>query len=578
MNKSYGVITNNLKEFSTRNKEIRRFKCSFFENIDEFSISGDTFPLLYAVPESIDMDRYANFYSFRIYVIDLLVNGDEIAILNDCSSIIRDLVVWLKESDNGLSLQEIPRAVPINNFLMDKTLGFYIDVSIEATVNSTECSIPFIDQDGMDQIICDYTPAIRYLTPDTLSQASSFVSLSQSVSNNIESIEGLSQSIDELGIQNLNKILHNGNTSSIGFDIYTNGIPTVGMGNNYIYVEDNINANYGVYLEVDGTQSQIGFFGSNFNQQLLPSNDLNGSVINNLPNRSGEIALIQDINGLSSSISSEITDINNNINGLTQSLLFSDDIVVNLSNNKTLGKYTNGQTIPAVGKTFEQVLRDIAIEYIYPSFNSFLVLNQSNILEVGSSLTGSRTFNWNISNNSGIVNDVDIFDNTTNSLLLNTINDGTQLVNINNNLLQNDGDTQSWKIIAINISPTGNINSSNFVVTARYKIFYGPVATTPTSSNDIRNLPSNIFKNVGSNVFDMTTGTTYNKFVIALPPSKIITSVIDTGNLNLNITNDYILSTLSVLDANGTSRLYNIYQLTLGSPYSVSTTHRITTN
>ena len=264
--------------------------------------------------------------------------------------------------------------------------------------------------------------------------------------------------------------------------------------------------------------------------------------------------------------------------GSTVSTIFTQDIVVTLSNNKTLGKYTNGQTIPSTGKTFEEVMRDIAIEYIYPSFNSFSIVGQSTLVEVGTILSGTKTFSWNISNNSGIVNNVDIFDNTDNSLLLNTPNDGNQLVNINTNNLFNDGNTQSWKIIANNTSPTGTINSSNYIVTARYRIFYGPTSNTPTNSSDIRSLPSNTFKNVGSNVVDLVTGTIYNKFIIALPPTKTIISVIDLGNLNANITTDYILSNLNVQDVNGTIVLYNIYQLTLGSPYSVSTTHRITTN
>ena len=53
------------------------------------------------------------------------------------------------------------------------------------------------------------------------------------------------------------------------------------------------------------------------------------------------------------------------------------DITVVLSNGKTLGKYVTGDIIPAVGKTLEAVLRDIAREYVLPAFTSFSVYSRS---------------------------------------------------------------------------------------------------------------------------------------------------------------------------------------------------------
>lgn len=45
---------------------------------------------------------------------------------------------------------------------------------------------------------------------------------------------------------------------------------------------------------------------------------------------------------------------------------FESDILVNLAPGKTLGQYTNGMTIPAAGKSPEQVLNLIAVEQIAP--------------------------------------------------------------------------------------------------------------------------------------------------------------------------------------------------------------------
>ncbi|SNR92721.1 hypothetical protein [Hymenobacter mucosus] len=77
---------------------------------------------------------------------------------------------------------------------------------------------------------------------------------------------------------------------------------------------------------------------------------------------------------------------------------FLADIPVSLSNGKTLGKYPNGSTIPALGKSFEQVLRDIAIEDIYPTYSTASESIQQSAAsdgEVGESLPNTLTARFN---------------------------------------------------------------------------------------------------------------------------------------------------------------------------------------
>jgi len=63
--------------------------------------------------------------------------------------------------------------------------------------------------------------------------------------------------------------------------------------------------------------------------------------------------------------------------------MFTQDIVVSLTNGKTLGKYENGETIPAIGKTIQEVLLDIAFENIAPTANlsspTTIIFNQTSI-------------------------------------------------------------------------------------------------------------------------------------------------------------------------------------------------------
>jgi hypothetical protein len=265
--------------------------------------------------------------------------------------------------------------------------------------------------------------------------------------------------------------------------------------------------------------------------------------------------------------------------------VFDADIPVVLSGGKTLGKYTTGQTIPAIGKTAQQVIADIALEYVNPAFASFSISGQPTTVEVGTTLSGGKIFSWSINQNSGVIGTIDIFNVTTGTTLLaGTPNDGTQSATITTTQLNFTGATQSWRGIANN-STGPNVNSNNFVVTALFNRYWGPTGTLPSNPNDgtanrtyAQGLGSTAFKTSGANNFTLTTGTTYRNFVVILPPGVTITKVIDTGNLNADITANYILSAITVKDAGGTDRACNQYTLTLGAPYSVSTGHAITTS
>jgi hypothetical protein len=70
----------------------------------------------------------------------------------------------------------------------------------------------------------------------------------------------------------------------------------------------------------------------------------------------------------------------------------TSDITVTLADGKTLGKYVSGDTIPAIRLTLETVLRDIALEYVHPVFTAFSVTGQATTIEVGTLLSGSKTF------------------------------------------------------------------------------------------------------------------------------------------------------------------------------------------
>lgn len=240
----------------------------------------------------------------------------------------------------------------------------------------------------------------------------------------------------------------------------------------------------------------------------------------------------------------------------------------------TVGGLASGSSITGLG--IDEIIESIVAPYVNPTWNSFSN-NQTTPVEVGTTLSGSKTFTWSLNANSGVVSTIDLYNVTTSATLLaGTPNDGTQAQTITTVQLNSSGATQVWRGIANNSSPSGTVNSSNYTVTSWFYRFYGPTATAPTNSATVRALPSSAFV-TGAGSFTLATGTTEVNFMVCLPPGRSITSVIDQTALNADITASYVLqSSINVLDAGGTNRAYVIYKMTIGVPYGVSHNHLIT--
>ena len=283
------------------------------------------------------------------------------------------------------------------------------------------------------------------------------------------------------------------------------------------------------------------------------------------------------------------------------SSVFLADITVSLSSG-SFGKYTNGQTIPSMGLTAEQVLNLVAIEDIAPTYSPAtlgLVDTLSNSAEVGTVYaldTLTATFTQNDAGALSAIriqkNGSDIVPNGTLSPFVKTDSGSYVLGNIT---FQAYADYAAG--IIKNYSPSGtpdartplvrNANapqaaetgfaSNTVLLTGYYAEFYGPTSALPINSAQVRALPSNRLTDAG-NMFILNTGNVENKFVVALPPGKVIISVIDLDALNLNVTSSYVLTTISVNDAGGNPYAYNVYEMVAGIPYGSNHQHQITTN
>lgn len=307
-----------------------------------------------------------------------------------------------------------------------------------------------------------------------------------------------------------------------------------------------------------------------------------GTIQGNIEDQTDLIEYLSNLSPQWGNISGNVTDQTDLISYLEENYssieeaTFQEDVTMVLGGGKTFGKYSNGQTAPWTGLTAIEAIIDAAIEYIPPVFTSFSVSGQPTTVEVGTTLTGSRVFTWGITQNSGQVDTIDIYDITLGAnLVTNTPNDGSQTVNLTNKQLNTNGATQQWRAIAHDSNMGSDINSSTFTVTARYYRYFGPSAIQPVDSASTKALPSSAFQ-TGTGNFILNTGTTQVNFYVALPPGYSISQVIDLDALNANITAQYVnLGTITVLDAGGTGRSYTLYGMTVGVPYSSNHRHEI---
>lgn len=250
--------------------------------------------------------------------------------------------------------------------------------------------------------------------------------------------------------------------------------------------------------------------------------------------------------------------------------VYNSDFTVQLLNGKTFGKYINGQTVPATGKTAMQLLQDIAIEYLIPAFNTFSS-TQLTTVEVGTTISTPMSFTFTFINSPNIIaNSLKIIDVTNlntvliqNQPLISPISTpiGLMIKTIN-------GAVNSWKGQATNTN-LQLLDSPQFSITWRLKTFYGAVSTAfPIDSAGVRGLASSLWDT--SNSFSITLNQL--KYSIALRTGKNLASVVTQNNENItsNFANG---GTVNVLLADGvTTQSYTIYNFESATIMNVNAT------
>jgi hypothetical protein len=280
---------------------------------------------------------------------------------------------------------------------------------------------------------------------------------------------------------------------------------------------------------------------------------------------------------------------------------FADDITVSLAGGRTFGKYQNGQTIPATGKTANEVILLAAIEDILPTYTTASVsVAQSApaIGEVGESVSNTITGTFNRGDAGAVTamrayrgNQAQIGASNPTSPIIRTV----QMVRA----LTPSGiwavadyaagapksvapagtpDTRPAQVRSLNAPQAAEVGLSSPIIyfTGYYKVFFGYTSAAPTTSAQVRQLRQSALTSEGNTVI-LETGTTEIYLAFAPPPGQRIISVFDLDNQGANITAQYILQApVSVADAGGTTQSRPVYLYTLAGPYVSPARHSIT--
>ena len=155
----------------------------------------------------------------------------------------------------------------------------------------------------------------------------------------------------------------------------------------------------------------------------------------------------------------------------------------------TVGGLPAGSAIS--GETLSMVLQQILVPYINPSFSSFSMSGQATAVEVGTTLSGSKSFTFGFNTIANVIaNTMTIYDVTANVALATglplTSPQSATIATVTNT----SPSSYSWCGVATATS-TNTFYSGNFTVNWLYRMYWGDSTTANLAASDILALSSN---------------------------------------------------------------------------------------
>jgi len=245
---------------------------------------------------------------------------------------------------------------------------------------------------------------------------------------------------------------------------------------------------------------------------------------------------------------------------------FTNNVTINLSGSKSLGKYPNGATIPAAGKTLDEFLLDLVTESIHPTYTAPTVSigsDKSASYEIGTNIgtvTLSSSFNQN---NGGAAISTTYFKNSGSlGAGVNTNNHGVLSTSISYSVTVTYGaGTVVLNDNLGNPDATGQIAagsvSSSLTISPYANKYFGTSASNSVDDATLRAGTNEVASGKAKSNFTIpiSSGT---KYIFYAYPASLgaLSSISVEGFGSLDA---FTLTTRNVTNASGYTQSYNIY-------------------
>jgi hypothetical protein len=171
---------------------------------------------------------------------------------------------------------------------------------------------------------------------------------------------------------------------------------------------------------------------------------------------------------------------------------------------ETVGGFNAGDSI--TGMTPNEIFEKMLVKYQAPTFSAFSITGQSTTIEVGTALSGNKTFTWTTTNSGNInAGSISIKDLDSGSFLASGLNnDGTELVSIGT-ITNTAPIVQDWEIRGTNTNSADF--TRQFTVSSIYPYFYGKVSSGGAGAGANRPTANQALINSGTKSVSSSTGT-----------------------------------------------------------------------
>lgn len=230
--------------------------------------------------------------------------------------------------------------------------------------------------------------------------------------------------------------------------------------------------NFTVELDLAYTTGQLVVIAQNGNQ----TNRMEGRVISYIPSTG---ALSVDVTATAGA--GTIADWLINLRGADESNVYLGASPTNI----TVGGVPSGTALS--GRTWQSIIEELLVEYLLPTFSAFSMSGEAVTVEVGTTISGSKTFLWTTTNSGNVqTNSIAVRDETNaTDLATGLANDGSEPIVVTS-VQKLIPASHTWRIRGTN-TQAGTF-TRDFIISWQWKKFHGTNASASLTEAQIEAL------------------------------------------------------------------------------------------